>query len=142
MSEDDREIKKGGKEMLPITQVVEGIFKIGPLDTHCRTPWTSPHVVVGKERIAILEPGEDGQAPDLLQAIQGTASGELGMDLDRIAYVIPSHIHGHHSQGLNMLLRELPQAKAVIHPFVVPHMVDPTRLQDSISQVWGAGCPH
>ncbi|MBI3040554.1 MAG: MBL fold metallo-hydrolase [Chloroflexi bacterium] len=128
--------------LLPITQVVEGIFKIGPLDTHCRTPWTSPHLVMGEERAAILEPGEDGQAADLLQALRSTASGELAMDLKRIAYLIPTHIHLHHVAGANVLLGECPNAKVVVHWRGAPHLMEPTRLNESTSQVWGEGCPQ
>jgi len=123
--------------MIPITEVVKGIFKIGPLETHSRTPNTSPHLVVGQKQAAIVEPGEDGQLPDLLKAIK-----EIGVDPDRVAYAIASHSHLHHIAGVNMLLKEIPKAKMVVHNFAVPHLMDPTRLNAGTTEAWGEGCPQ
>ncbi|MBI3931525.1 MAG: MBL fold metallo-hydrolase [Chloroflexi bacterium] len=132
--------------MIPITEVVKGIFKIGPLDTknNGATPWTAPFLVVGDERAAILEPGETGQAAELLRAIGGSEEGHLNMDLNRIAYLIPTHIHLHHIAGANRLLEKCPNAKVVVHQRGAPHLMEPTRLNESTLQVWGAesGCPQ
>ena len=125
--------------MISITEIVKGIFKIGPLDTHSRTPWTAPFLVVGSERAAIVEPGEGGQALELMEGIK-----EIGVGLDRIAYIIASHIHLHHVHSINMLLPKMPQAKVVVHQHGAPHLVEPTRLNASTLQVWGkdSGCPQ
>ncbi|MFC1950826.1 MBL fold metallo-hydrolase [Chloroflexota bacterium] len=124
---------------IPITEVVKGIFKIGPLETHSRTPNTSPHLVVGEKQAAIVEFGESGQAHDLLEAIK-----EIGVDRDRIAYLIASHIHLHHIAGVDVLLKELPKSKMVIHQRGVRYVVEPTRLNESTFQAWGkdSGCPQ
>ncbi len=127
--------------MIPIAEVAEGIFKIGPLDTHSRTPWTAPFLVLGNERAAILEPGEDGQAAELLQAIGGSGDPELKIDLNRIAYLIPTHIHLHHIAAANILMGKLPNAKVVVHQRGAPHLVEPTRLNEGTFAVWGEGCP-
>ena len=121
--------------MVPITEVAKRIFKIGPLETWSRTPATSPFLVVG-QRAAILEPGETGQTPALLAGIK-----ELGVSLDRIDYIIASHIHLHHIAGLDVLLKLVPNAKVVVHQRGAPHLVEPTRLNESTFQVWGEGCP-
>jgi len=121
--------------MIPITEIAKGIFKIGPLETGLQTPATSPHLVVG-QRAAILEPGEGGQTPELLEGIR-----QIGVNLDRIDYLIPSHIHLHHCQGVPVLLQEIPQAKVVVHQRAVPHLMEPTRLNESTTEVWGEGCP-
>jgi len=122
--------------MIPIVEVAKGIFRIGPLDTKSRTPETSPFLVLG-QRAAILEPGESGQAPDLLKAME-----QLGVDLDRIDYLIASHIHLHHIAGVNVLLKEIPQVKMVVHQRGIPHLMEPTRLNASTTEVWGEGCPQ
>jgi glyoxylase-like metal-dependent hydrolase (beta-lactamase superfamily II) len=66
------------------------------------------------------------------------------MDLNRFAYIIASHIHLHHVSGVNQLLQAMPNAKAVIHHFGVPHLVEPTRINAGTLQVWGqeSGCPQ
>ncbi|MBI4283954.1 MAG: MBL fold metallo-hydrolase [Chloroflexi bacterium] len=128
--------------MIAKYQVARGVFKIGPLPTgKARTAGadTTPFVCVGQERAAILEPGEEGQALPTLQAIK-----ELGIDRNRIAYITISHIHGHHSEALNVLVKET-KAKVVVHQRAVPHLIDPTRLNASMDQVWGTAegyCAH
>lgn len=123
--------------MIPVTEVAKGIFRIGPLDTYSsRTPATTPYLVVGDRQAAIVEMGETGQAPALLQGIR-----EIGVSFDRIAYLIASHIHLHHIAGVNFLLQEIPHAKFVVHHRGAPHVMDPTRLNASTFQVWGEGCP-
>jgi len=121
----------------PIRELAKGIFRIGPLETgNERTPATSPYLIVGEQQALIMEPGEAGQAPVLLEAIR-----EIGVGFDRIAYIIASHIHQHHISGASVLLKELPRATFVVHQFGAPHMVDPTRLNESTVEVFGEGCP-
>jgi len=125
-----------GRVVIPITQVAKGIFKIGPLDTGTRTPETSPHLVVGEKQSAILEPGESGQAAALLEGIR-----QIGVPRDRIAYILSSHIHLHHLAGVNVLLKELPNAQVVVHRRGKPHLMEPTKLNAGTYAVWGDGCP-
>jgi len=125
---------------IPITEIVKGIFKVGPLDTHSSTPATSPHVVVGQQQTVIVEPGEAGQVPDLLEGIR-----QIGVSRDSVTYLIASHSHLHHLSGVNELLKELPNAKMVVHKFAVPHLVEPTRLNEGTFLAWGgpdSGCPQ
>ncbi|MBI4282850.1 MAG: MBL fold metallo-hydrolase [Chloroflexi bacterium] len=126
--------------MISKYQIARGVFKIGPLPTlNPRTfgADTTPFVCVGQEGAAILEPGEQGQALPTLQAIK-----ELGIDRDRVAYITISHIHLHHIEALNVHIKEFPQAKVVVHQRAVPHLIDPTRLNSSIDQVWGTEGGH
>ncbi|MDP2730525.1 MAG: MBL fold metallo-hydrolase [Dehalococcoidales bacterium] len=116
-----------------IVQVAEGIYSIGPIDTDRYSGNTSPFLVVG-DRAAIVETGEDSQAAALLEAIK-----EIGVSFDRIDYLIPSHIHTHHSSGINVLLGKLPNSKAVAHQRAVQHLIDPTRLNEDTVRIWGEG---
>ena len=121
--------------IIPKTQVARGVFRIGPMTTgnvrSAEAP-TSPFIICGQERAAIMEPGERGQGYPTLQAI-----GELGIDMDRIAYITVSHIHLHHFESINTLIKELPHAKVVVHQRAVRHLVDPTQLNESTNQIWG-----
>ncbi|MBI4282849.1 MAG: MBL fold metallo-hydrolase [Chloroflexi bacterium] len=125
--------------MITKYQVARGVFKLGPIPTgnpRSATSPTTPFVMVGQEKAAILEPGEEGQGEPVLQAIK-----ELGIDRNRIAYITVSHIHGHHSESLNVLVKET-KAKIVVHQRAVPHLVDPSRLNASMDQVWGTEGGH
>jgi len=123
--------------MIPIFEVVKDVFRIGPLETGGRTPASTPYLIVGQQQALIWEPGELGQVPALLEAIK-----EIGVDRDRIAYISPSHIHLHHIQGVPVLLKEIPQATFMVHQRAVPHLIDPTRLNQSTAEMWGEGCPQ
>ncbi len=120
---------------IPIKEEAKGIFRLGALETGRPSANTSPFLVVGEERAAIVEPGEEGQAPQLLEGIK-----QLGVGLDRVAYVIASHIHLHHIQGVPTLLKGLPQAKFVVHPRGAPHVIEPTRLIESTLAIFGPDC--
>ena len=121
--------------MIPVREAAKGIFQIGPLGTNRATAATGPYLVVGNDRAMVLEPGEDGQVPGLIEGIK-----QCGVDLDRVAYVWASHIHLHHIQGVPELLKRLPRAKFLVHPRGAPHVTDPTRLIESTIQVWGDRC--
>ncbi len=126
---------------VPVTRLAEGVFKIGPLESASpeRARHMSSHVssflVVGSERAAIVEPGEDPEVPGMLEGIK-----KCNVGLDRVAYVIATHLHLHHCQGVPTLLKSLPQAKFVVHPRAVPHVIDPTRLMAGSIEAWGEQC--
>lgn len=117
----------------PIVQVARGIYAIGPIDTESKSTANTPFLVVG-ERCAVVEIGENSQARHFLEGVR-----ETGIDFDRIDYLIPTHIHTHHVTAANVLMKELPNAKLVVHQRAVPHVIDPTRLNESTIQVWGDG---
>ncbi len=126
---------------VPVTEIVKGIFRIGPIETGrieangMPSGPTSPYLVVGKERALIAEPGEDGQRAALLEGLV-----ECNVAPERIAYVWASHIHLHHVQGVPRLLKVLPNAKFLVHPRGAPHVIEPTRLIQSTIEVWGDKC--
>ncbi|MDP2730940.1 MAG: MBL fold metallo-hydrolase [Dehalococcoidales bacterium] len=117
----------------PIVQVARGIFAIGPIDTESKSTANTPFLVVG-DRCAVVEIGENSQARHFLEGVQ-----EVGIEFDRIDYLIPTHIHTHHVTAANGLLEALPNAKLVVHKNAVRHVMDPTRLNESTIQVWGDG---
>ncbi|MBI4282891.1 MAG: MBL fold metallo-hydrolase [Chloroflexi bacterium] len=121
--------------MVTKVQVARGIFKLGPLNTGkfrtAEAP-TCPYIMVGQEKAAILEPGEEGQSSGILQAME-----DLGIPRENVAYITASHIHLHHMEGINVLLDVLTNAKVVVHQRAVPHLIDPTRLNASHNQIWG-----
>jgi len=80
----------------------------------------------------LIEPGSTTTASKLL-----TSSKELGLSLDNIGYIIPTHIHVDHGGGAGYLAQHLPQAKVVLHPKAVAHMIDPSRLIQGTRVVFG-----
>ena len=62
---------------------------------------------------------------------------EVGVMPSDIRYVIPTHVHLDHAGAAGKLLRQMPRAEVVAHERGVPHLVDPTRLVESSTMVFG-----
>jgi len=51
--------------------------------------------------------------------------------------LIVTHIHPDHAGGAGVLLRDMPQAKVVVHPRGARHMVNPAKLINSVIEAQG-----
>ncbi len=61
----------------------------------------------------------------------------LGMDPDDLAYLVVSHIHLDHAGGAGDVARAFNSASIVVSEIGAPHLVDPTRLNESSRRVYG-----
>jgi len=59
------------------------------------------------------------------------------LDLDRVDYILITHIHIDHAGALANLLDEYPMAKAVCHKDAIKHLVNPVRLWTGSQKVLG-----
>lgn len=91
------------------------------------------HLVVHEGRAAFVETGTSRSVPQLLAAL-----ASLGLSRDAVDWVFITHVHLDHAGGAGQLMQALPNAKAVLHPRGVPHMVDPRKLVDASIAVYGA----
>ena len=57
--------------------------------------------------------------------------------MENLEYIIPTHIHLDHAGGMGSLLQLFPQAKGVVNPRAVEHVIDPTRLIKSTKMAFG-----
>lgn len=90
------------------------------------------HLVVEDRRVAIIDTGShDALAPTLL-ALQ-----DLGLSTDCVDYVVLTHIHLDHAGGAGSMMRRFANARLVVHPRGVRHMVDPSRLVAGVIAVYG-----
>jgi len=69
----------------------------------------------------LVEPGPASMASPIQEAMK-----RLGMK--GLSYIIPTHIHLDHGGGSGKLAELFPQAKVVLHPRSVKHVLDPSRL--------------
>jgi glyoxylase-like metal-dependent hydrolase (beta-lactamase superfamily II) len=76
-----------------------------------------------------------GYASSYRSVLAGLA--EVGVMPSEVRYVIPTHVHLDHSGAAGILLREMPNAEVIAHERGVPHLVDPTRLIESATRVFG-----
>lgn len=79
------------------------------------------------ERHALIETGTSSAYPRIAEAL-----GEIELD-----YIFVTHVHLDHAGGAGCLARDHPRAKVVVHPRGARHLVDPTRLIESVRTATG-----
>jgi len=62
---------------------------------------------------------------------------EVGVMPTDLRYLVPTHVHLDHAGAAGRLLREMSNAEVIAHERSVPHLVDPTRLIESSTKVFG-----
>ncbi len=76
-----------------------------------------------------------GYASSYETVLQGLS--EMGIRPSDVKYVIPTHVHLDHAGAAGYLLREMPNAEVIAHEKAVPHLVDPSRLIESATGIFG-----
>jgi glyoxylase-like metal-dependent hydrolase (beta-lactamase superfamily II) len=80
----------------------------------------------------LVETGSQSSVPVLLDALS-----ELGVGPGDLAGVAVTHIHLDHAGGVGDVARAFPSATVYVHERGARHLVDPTKLVDSASRVYG-----
>jgi glyoxylase-like metal-dependent hydrolase (beta-lactamase superfamily II) len=108
-----------------------GIYAI---DTGFHRPrFDAAYLLVENGRAAFIDTGTNHSVPRLLAAL-----GAVGLEPDAVDFVIATHVHLDHAGGVGLLMQHLPQARLVVHPRGAAHLIDPTRLVQSATRVYGA----
>ena len=89
------------------------------------------YVFVGA-KVILVESGPTSSVPKLLDGLK-----ELDVRFEDVEYVAVTHVHLDHGGGAGTLLKFLPNAKVLVHPKGMPHLVDPQRLWESAQSVLG-----
>ena len=76
-----------------------------------------------------------GYASTYENILKGLA--EVGVMPSDMRYLIPTHVHLDHAGAAGRLLKEMPNAEVIAHERSVPHLIDPTRLIESSTKVFG-----
>jgi len=88
--------------------------------------------VLKGEKVVVVETGPTSSIPNLLSGLH-----ELNVHLGDVAYVAVSHVHIDHAGGAGTLLKQLPNAKVLVHPKGATHLIDPTKLWLASKQTLG-----
>lgn len=97
-----------------------------------RPRFDASYLIVANGRAAFIDTGPNNAVPRLLAVLQAQ-----GLDRDAVDYVIPTHVHLDHAGGAGLLMRQLPNAKLLIHPRGARHMIDPSALMEGVRAVYG-----
>jgi glyoxylase-like metal-dependent hydrolase (beta-lactamase superfamily II) len=81
---------------------------------------------------ALIDPGSGTAAADLFNGV-----GLLGIDLQKLSYIIPTHIHLDHGGGAGYLAQRLPKTKVVLHPKGATHLTDTSALVRGARLIFG-----
>jgi glyoxylase-like metal-dependent hydrolase (beta-lactamase superfamily II) len=76
-----------------------------------------------------------GYASSYESVLAGLA--EAGVMPTDVRYLIPTHVHLDHAGAAGRLIKEMPNAEVIAHERSVPHLIDPTRLIESSTMVFG-----
>lgn len=60
-----------------------------------------------------------------------------GISVEKVQYVMPTHVHLDHSGGAGHLMQHFPNAQLVVHPRGARHMIDPAKLWQGAQAVYG-----
>jgi len=78
----------------------------------------------------LVDVGPSNAAPRLIQGLKT-------MGVERVDFVLLTHIHIDHAGGLAVFLEHYPMAKVICHDMGVQHLVDPSKLWAGSQKVLG-----
>jgi len=82
--------------------------------------------------VALLDPGPTS----CLDALELGLNG-IGIRLGDVTHILLTHVHLDHGGSTGTLVRRYPAMKVVVHERGTPHLIDPTRLVQSATRLWG-----
>jgi glyoxylase-like metal-dependent hydrolase (beta-lactamase superfamily II) len=97
-----------------------------------RDDFDAAYLIVQDARAAFIDTGTNHSVPRLLAALEA-----LGLSRQSVDWVIPTHVHLDHAGGVGALVRELPQARVLVHPRGARHLIDPSALYAGALAVYG-----
>jgi glyoxylase-like metal-dependent hydrolase (beta-lactamase superfamily II) len=104
------------------------------VDTGFHRPlFDAAYLLVERGRAAFIDTGTNHSVPRLLEALSGA-----GLGRDAVDFVIATHVHLDHAGGAGLLMRALPRARLVVHSRGARHLIDPVRLIEGATAVYGA----
>jgi glyoxylase-like metal-dependent hydrolase (beta-lactamase superfamily II) len=112
-------------------QIGKNLYLID-LETGGYKNFIASYVIKTAKKIMLIESGPTSSVPNLLCGL-----AELKINPEDVDTVALTHIHLDHGGGAGTLLKHLPNAKVLVHPKGMPHMVNPERLWPSSQSVLG-----
>ncbi len=112
------------------TKVTDRVYM---LDTYALgQPGTVAAYVIKGPKVALVD---CGYASSYRTVLEGLA--ELGISPPDVRYLVPTHVHLDHAGAAGHLIKEMPNAEVIAHEKSLPHLVDPGRLIESATKVFG-----
>jgi len=90
------------------------------------------YLLEGQGAVAIIETGTNDSVPRIMKALE-----HRGWTPEQVSHVIVTHVHLDHAGGAGAMMQACPNAKFAVHPRGARHMIDPSKLEASVRQVYG-----
>ena len=95
--------------------------------------FAAAYLIVEGDRAAFVENNTAHAVPLLLKAL-----AEAGLSPEQVEYAFVTHVHLDHAGGSSALMQACPRATLIAHPRAARHLIDPSKLVASATQVYGA----
>jgi glyoxylase-like metal-dependent hydrolase (beta-lactamase superfamily II) len=113
--------------------IIEYKNQITCIDTHYQRPRLAACYLLESEGEAVfIDTGTSHTVPQIMKLLAAK-----GIETSQVKYVIPTHVHLDHAGGAGELMRQLPNASLLIHPYGAKHMIDPSKLIAGATAVYG-----
>ena len=89
-------------------------------------------IVQGSEGVAIVDPGPTSCLGTLELGLQAH-----GIRWDDVRHILLTHIHLDHAGATGTIVRNHPHVRVLVHERGAKHMIDPARLLDSATRLYG-----
>ena len=90
------------------------------------------YLIEAQDELAIIETGNYLTVDRIIHILE-----QKKLACEQVKYVIATHIHLDHVGGASSLLKKLPNAKLLIHPSGLKHMLNPEHLISAATKVYG-----
>ncbi|HEY7973909.1 MAG TPA: MBL fold metallo-hydrolase, partial [Ktedonobacterales bacterium] len=90
------------------------------------------YLLTGPNGLALVDVGSAVTLDTLLADIRAT-----GHQPEEIEHILLTHIHLDHAGATGSLLRHAPQARVYVHHIGAPHLINPDKLIESASRIYG-----
>jgi hydroxyacylglutathione hydrolase len=90
------------------------------------------HLIEEQGRVALVDTAHNAAVPRVLAQME-----KLGLKPENVDYIFLTHVHLDHAGAAGAFMREFPNAKLVVHPRGARHMIDPSKLEAAVHEVYG-----
>lgn len=90
------------------------------------------YLIKEKNRALFIDNGTNSNIPILLDTLK-----KIGYKNEEVEFLIITHIHLDHAGATSKLIEFFPNAKILAHPKAAPHLINPKRIIEGASAVYG-----
>lgn len=118
---------------MTLPNITDYDYGISAIDAEYYRPGLAAiHLIVEGGIAALVDTGTSFSVPGVMEILS-----QKNISPKSISYIFLTHIHLDHAGGAGEFMYRFPNAKLVVHPRAVRHMIDPAKLIKSTMAVYG-----